>query len=193
MKKIILLSALTLLGACSTSNTEKTETTSTQTTTQLTTTTQTTTTKKKMDKHLSKNKSFSVTSGSAWTVLSTDDELDLELAYLAGTSAISIKTIKKSETTFNLNDFTKLTFKAFLNEANGDIDNIATKDTTIAKNAAITTSQEFSFEGSILLTTLYSFEMNDHFVFIAEVHEKDHINDTVTKEALEIINSMTFE
>lgn len=189
MKKLVLLSTVTLLTACGGQNAISP---TTQTTAQTTTTTAT----KKLEKHLSKDNSYSFKAPAEWSNLSSEDDADIELHHLDDQGSITTTNVtKKDAGSISLKDASQLAFKTILSDLDADISNVEYKDTTIAGYKAIVSSNhkvaEEKNDDTYENATLYMVETPSKYIVIFVGYDNDS---TVSlKDIEEILNTLTIE
>lgn len=189
MKKLILLSALTLLAACGNNNTASPNTQTT--TSQAAQTTET----KKLEKFLSKDNSYSLQASAEWSNMSSEEDFDIDLNHFKDHGSIRIKSIEKSEVGLNLKDFSQTTFKLVLSELEADINDIEYKDTTIANYKTLTTSHKLAEynEDTYENAVLYMVETNSKYIFIIVGYDSDSSTSVSLADIETILNTLKIE
>lgn len=192
MKKLILLSTLTFLAACSSQNTTAPTAQPTSSTTQA----NKTTTSKKLEKILSKDNSYSLKIPAEWSNLTSDEDVDIELHYLDDQGSIMTTSLPKTETgSLSLKDVSKISFKTILSDSDADISNIEYKDTLVAGYKAVMSpnnkvaeqKNDDTYENAIL----YMVETPSKYIVIFVGHDND--SKVSLTEIEEILNTLTIE
>lgn len=181
MKKLVLLSTLTLLAACGNSTTPATSSTTT-------TTTQSTTTVAPLQTFNFSTEAFNVKASSKWIKIEQSEKSALELMNGSAHSYIMFFTLEKNEVvTKNLEDLSKIIFPAGTKEYG--ITDLTYTPVKIANQNAIISEIEATESETKLKMNLSLIEFENNFIFVvtstsADTHSK------VIEEVNTILNSL---
>lgn len=187
MKKLFLLSTLTLLAACGNSNNTAAPTTSSTTTT--TTQTTTTTAAATLKTISSSTNNLAVKTSSKWIKISQTKDIDLELSGHTQKAYLGFKLIDKKESVAtNLDDAAQLGFEGSTSTMEYDKE-LDIKADTIANMPARYAQFQYTFKGVDLEVLLFIVDAGDNYIYIVSTNEKG-IYAQIAEEIKTIINSV---